>query len=121
MPTYDLDLDVTWLSMAAAVILPMLTALVTARLAHPGLKSAILALLALVTGAVNELIAQDGVGRFELSSALATGVAVFLGAVGLHYGLLKPSGVTGSQGTIQWTVPGGLGDSGPRDGAHARP
>lgn len=120
MPTYDVALDVTWLSLLATVLLPMLTALVTNRLAHPGLKAGVLALLALATGVVNELLANDGVGSFQLSSALSTTLMVFLGAVGLHYGLLKPTNITGTDGAIAVGLSGGVGsDRSPR--AHRAP
>lgn len=109
MPVIDLALDVTWLTLIATVLLPMLVAIVTARLAHPGIKAGILALLSLLTAVVNELLANDGQATFDLSSALATALGVFLGAVGLHYGLLKPTNVTGAGGAIQSTLPSGLG------------
>lgn len=110
MPYVDLALDVTWLTLVATVLLPMLVAVVTARLAHPGLKAGVLALLALLTAVVNELLQTGGVASFSLSSALATTLGVFLGAVGLHYGLLKPTSVTGADGSIQRSLTGGLGN-----------
>lgn len=109
MPVYDLAVDVTWLTLLATVLLPMLTALITARLAHPGLKAGTLAVLALSTAVANDLLANDGVGSFDLGSSLATFLMVFLGAVGFHYGLLKPVQLTGSEGVIQGVVEGGLG------------
>ncbi len=109
MPVIDLDLDITWLALVATVLLPMLTAVITARLAHPGLKAGVLALLALVTTFVNELLTTGGIGSFDTSSWLATALGVFLAAVGLHYGLLKPTQVTGSQGVIQAAIEGGVG------------
>lgn len=109
MPVIDLQFDITWLTLIATVILPMIVALVTNRVAHPGLKAGILALLTLVTTFVNELLANDGQGSFDVSSWLATSLAVFLGAVGLHYGLLKPTNVTGSTGAIAKSAPSGLG------------
>lgn len=111
MPVFDLQLDVTWLSLLATVLLPMLTAVVTARLAHPGLKAGVLALLALVTTFVNELLSTGGAGSFDTGSWLATAAGVFLGAVGLHYGLLKPIQLTGSQGVIAAKLEGGVGGS----------
>lgn len=109
MPIYDLNLDVTWLTLLATVLLPMIVALVTSRLAHPGLKAGALALLALVTTFVNELLANDGQATFDTGSWLATALGVFLGAVGLHYGLLKPTQITGSQGVIAAKLESGVG------------
>jgi hypothetical protein len=109
MPVIDLQFDITWLTLLATVILPMIVALVTNRVAHPGLKAGILALLALLTSFINEMLANDGQATFDVSSWLATSLAVFLGAVGLHYGLLKPTNVTGSTGAIATSAPGGVG------------
>lgn len=109
MPELTFDVDVTWLTLIATVLLPMVTALVTNRVAHPGLKAGVLALLALVTSLVNEWVAADGHVGFAWSSWAATAATVFLGAVGLHYGLLKPAQVTGSQGVIAARVSGGVG------------
>lgn len=109
MPVLDVQLDITWLSLLATVILPQIVALATARLAHSGLKAGVLAVLTLATTAANELLANDGTGTFDTSSWLATALGVFLGAVGMHYGLLKPINVTGADGVIQRSVTGGLG------------
>lgn len=119
MPVLDLAVDVTWLTLLATVLLPMLVALVTQRVAHPGLKAGILALLTLVTTLVNELLANDGQGTFDVGSWLATSLAVFLGAVGMHYGLLKPVEVTGSTGAIAKATPAGLGSPKVVDGGVA--
>lgn len=110
MPVLDFNIDVTWLTLAATVLLPMLTGVVTARLAHPGLKAGVLALLALATTLANELLESGATSvQFDVSSWLATALTVFLGAVGFHYGLLKPTQITGSQGVIQATIEGGIG------------
>lgn len=111
-------LDLNWLTLVLGVGLPILTGLVTARVAHPGLKATILALLAAVGGIVQELYSVGGVlDGFDWSSAVADATSVFLLAVGMHYGLLRPTGVTGSDGAVQTgALAGGLG-GGPR---HAR-
>jgi hypothetical protein len=41
----------------------------------------------------------------------------FIASVGTHYGLLKPTGVTGTNGAIQVRVPGGIGGSAVAPGA----
>lgn len=104
-------LDLNWLTVVLGVVLPMLTGLVTNRLAHPGLKAVVLAFLAAVGGLLNELYTVGGnVAAYDWSAGLANALTVFLVAVGLHYGILKPTGITGTNGTVQTgALSGGLG------------
>lgn len=103
-------LDLNWLTVLLGVVLPLLTGLVTARLAHPGLKAVVLAVLAAVGGILNELYSVGGdLAGFDWSASLANALAVFLVAVGLHYGILKPTGITGQNGIVQTgALSGGL-------------
>jgi hypothetical protein len=95
------------LNLAVGVALPVLVALVTAKVANKTIKS--LALLALA--AVGGLLTNISVSDFHWKDFL-TGFAIqFLSAVASHYGFLKPVGVTGSDGVIQTLVPSGVGDS----------
>lgn len=107
--------DLTWLDLLASLVLPMVVALVTSRIAHPGLKAVVLAALSAVTAIVQALISAGGaVGAVDWSGSLADAVGIFLVAVALHFGLLAPLKVTGSDGAIQAAVPPGIG------GRHAR-
>jgi hypothetical protein len=104
-------LDLNWLTLVLGVVLPMVTGLVTNQLAHPGLKAVVLAVLAAVGGILNELYSVAGdTTLYDWSAGLANAVTVFLIAVGLHYGILKPTGVTGTNGAVQTgTLAGGIG------------
>lgn len=113
MPILDFQIDVTWLSLIATVLLPALVGLVTKRLAHPGLKAGVLGVLALITGLVNDWLANDGIAQLDVSSWLATSIAIFAGAVLAHYGFLKPAAVTGADGQIQIST-ATIGLGGPR-------
>lgn len=108
-------LDLNWLTVVLGVVLPMATGLVTARLADPGLKAVVLAVLSAVGGILNELYSVGGnLAGFGWSASLADALTVFLIAVGLHYGLLKPTGVTGQNGVVQTgALSGGIGGRGP--------
>lgn len=119
MPTFDLQFDVTWLTLVATVILPMIVALATARIANPGIKAATLAVLALIVSIVNEWLLAGGLAHIDLSGLLVNFLTTFLGAVGLHFGLLKPFAITGATGKIQLAVPAGLGNT-DTTGAHER-
>lgn len=103
-------LDAYWLTMILSVFLPMIVALVTKQVASPTLKAVVLLFLSAVTGVLTQIQAADGV--FDLKAALiATGMS-FLIAVGVHFGLLKPASLTGSEGKIQTkTATFGLGSS----------
>lgn len=102
-----------WLNVAINIVLPIVVALVTARLAHPGLKAVLLLFLSAVSGFLVSALAavNNGVG-FDWSQAGFTVLSGFTAAVLAHFGLLKPMSITGDQGSIQKSVPGGVG--GPR-------
>lgn len=113
----------TWvqlLTLLVSVVLPALVALVTKRLASPGLKAVVLAALAALLGFLSELLdALVHAGAFDVAAAIVWWVTAFVVAVAVHYGLLKPGGITGSQGAIATAVPGGLGAE--SYGRHAAP
>jgi hypothetical protein len=82
------------IGMLVSTILPLLVGLVTTRVTSGGLKAVLLAALASATGLLTELgnaIAQ-GV-PFDLGTALVLALGSFLIAVGLHFGLWKPTEV----------------------------
>lgn len=98
------------LALLLSAILPALVALATKRLASPGLKALALLFLAAVTGFVAELADAVSAGSsFDWRAALFIWLSSFMVAVLSHYGLLKPTGVTGSSGVIARKVPGGIG------------
>lgn len=107
----------TWvqlLTLLVSVVLPAVVALITQRMASSGLKATVLALLAAVTGLSSELLnALVHDKPFDLGTALIAWLTSFVIAVAVHYGLLKPAGLTGSQGAIAKSVPGGLGSEQP--------
>ncbi len=87
LPTWQL------LQLLAAVVFPLLVGLVTTRATNPGVKAVTLAALAVLTSLATELGAalQSGTG-YDLGQALILGIGSFLVAVGVHYGLWKPTG-----------------------------
>jgi small-conductance mechanosensitive channel len=89
-------IDLNWIMLVSGTVLPFLVALVTARLARAGLKAIVLAALAAVAGFAND-------------------ITTFLIAVGMHFGLWRPTNLTGVNGTVQHKVPQGVG------GRHSRP
>lgn len=97
-----------WLTFVLGTVLPALVALVTQRCASSGLKAIVLALLAAV-GGVATSIQMDG-GNFDWKVALTSFIVMFVTATATHFGLLKPTGVTGTDGLIASAVPGGVGE-----------
>lgn len=105
--------SITWvqlLTLLVSVVLPAAVALVTQRLASSGVKALMLAFLAAVTGFLSELLdALVTALPFDLGAALMSWLTVFIVAVASHYGLLKPTGVTGTDGALARAVPAGVG------------
>jgi 20S proteasome alpha/beta subunit len=102
-----LTIDDYWLSFIIAVVLPAVVALVTKRFSTGLVKSVTLLLLSAIGGALTSIQATGG--TFEWRAA-ATGFAVtFITSVCVHFGLLKPSGITGDDGKIAQKVPAGIG------------
>lgn len=97
-------------TMLAAVIFPLLVGLVTKRETNPGRKAVLLAALSVLISLSTELAAALQAGTaYNLGMALLNGLASFLIAVAMHYGLWKPTGVAdkmqgiGSQGKHEAT------------------
>ena len=101
------ELDLTWLNMAIAVVLPAVVAVITKRMADGGWKAITLLFLSALTAVLTEIYAVGG--SFDLLSAVGRLVVVFAIATASHYGLLQPLKITGKDGAIQAVVPGGIG------------
>lgn len=99
-----------WVTLLVSVILPAVVALVTAASATSRYKAVVLLVLSTVTGLVTQFASAVTAGTaFDLSQGLYNGVVALLVAVVAHYGLLKPTGLTGVLGWIQSVFPQGLG------------
>lgn len=98
------------LNIAVAVLLPMLTALVTKQDAHPGFKAVMLLALSGCAGVLSSAMdAANAHMAFDWGHAVSAAMVAFVWGVLAHLGVLKPIGVTGSRGAIQSKVSGGLG------------
>jgi hypothetical protein len=109
-----LFVNVTYVNAVLAFVLPALVALITRRLASPRVKSLLLALLTIIAGVLQEIVTDNG--DFQWKTAIGTILVQFVGAVAIHTGLLKPTGITGRNGVIQRSTPDvGVGSTAPRD------
>ena len=89
------------IQLLVSTVLPLLVGLVTKTVTSGGVKAVLLAGLALVTSLLTELgqAIANGV-TYDLGQGLLLAIPTFLIAVGLHYGLWKPTGVTEKAQTL---------------------
>jgi hypothetical protein len=94
MITFDIPVYLV-LSLCASTVFPLLVGLVTKRSTDPGVRAVLLALLAVLSQLLIELAEalQNGT-EYNLGTALVLSLVSFLVAVGTHYGLLKPTGLS---------------------------
>lgn len=106
MIAFDVPL-IPVLHLILGVVLPVLVGLVTTRATSAGRKAVLLAALSVVTSLLTELIAALQAGTvYNLGLALVLGLGTFIVAVATHYGLLKPTGVSGAaQETLRTSEP----------------
>ncbi|MGL5910229.1 MAG: hypothetical protein ACRCZP_09520 [Phycicoccus sp.] len=98
------------IGLAVSTLLPVIVALVTARAAESSTKALTLLALAAVSGFLTQWLAALEVGAgFDFSQALLTVLSGYIVAVASHFGLWKPTGVTGSAGVVAARVPAGIG------------
>lgn len=100
-------LDTYWLTVAISIVLPAVVALITKQAASGAVKSLTLLALSIVTAALVQI--QQAGGTFDWQVTLRDTIVSFVVAVAVHYGLLKPVSITGSEGSIQRVAPWGLG------------
>jgi hypothetical protein len=96
-----------WLTFIIGTVLPAVVALVTKRFADGTVKAGVLVLLSVLFGTLVQIQASGG--TFDLVETLVAVFMTFVTAAASHFALLKPVGVTGSEGAIARSVPGGLG------------
>lgn len=89
--TYDPALI---LQAVITVFLPVIVGLVTKKITNSGAKAILLAVLSVVSSLLTEILNAVQAGEsYDLGRGLVTALMTFVGAVALHYGLFKPTGV----------------------------
>lgn len=105
----NITLSGVWFTFLLAVAGPMVTGFVTKRFADSSTKTMVLIVVTVILQTLTE-IGQS----FNLGELLTKVFMAFFIAVGLHYQLLKPLGVTGSQGVVNKILPdAGIGGNYP--------
>lgn len=96
-------IDVATISFVAGTLIPILVALVTRQSASPGIKAAVNLLLSIVAGALSAVVASatGEVATLEVGSFVTSIGTAWITSIATHYGLLKPTGVTGTAGVVQ--------------------
>lgn len=85
------------LTLLVGTILPLVVGLVTTRVTNAGLKAILLLALSAVIGLLGQLIAAHEANQdYDLGTGLVLFLGTFLIGVGTHFGLWKPTGVTGA-------------------------
>ena len=98
------------LNMVLSFLLPLVQQAVTNISAPPPVKVAVTALMAAVVGFVTPFVSGiQSWSDFDPKLAILSIGSVFLTSVLSHYGLWKPTGVTGTNGSIANKLPGGVG------------
>lgn len=77
---------------AVSVLLPLVVGLVTTNVTSPHLKAILLLLFTAINGFLNQWISQGS--DFQWRAAVVSWIFSYVTALALHYGYLKPSGVT---------------------------
>lgn len=93
--TFSLD-PVTVAQVVLVAVLPLLVGLVTTRVTSSAVKAWLLAALSLLSSMVAELVrAWEAGAVYDVGAGLLLALPTFVGAVAVHYGLWKATGVTG--------------------------
>jgi hypothetical protein len=94
--TFTLD-GAAVIQLLVATILPIMVGLVTTRVTSAGRKAWLLAALSLVTSVLVEWgSALNAKETFDIGIALIAAIPTFAVSVATHYGLWKPTGVSGA-------------------------
>lgn len=83
-----------WLGLLVSVVLPVLVGLVTTRVTHAGVKAVLLLFLSTATGFVTEYAGPHDAG-YSVQTAAVLALVSFAVGVLAHFGLLKPTGISG--------------------------
>ncbi|ALX66836.1 hypothetical protein [Microbacterium sp. XT11] len=94
MISFTLDVALI-IQLLVSTVLPLLVGLVTKTVTSPGAKAILLAALALITSLLTELGEAIAAGTtYDLGTGLLLALPTFLIAVGMHYGIWKPTGLS---------------------------
>lgn len=95
------------IGLLVSTVLPLLVGLVTTRVTSSGVKAILLAALALLTALLTELgVAVTNGDTYDIGQGLLLAIPTFLIAVGMHYGLWKPTTASAKAQSVLVTAKG---------------
>jgi len=83
-----------WIGLLISTVLPVLVGLVTTRVTHAGVKAVLLLALSGLTGFLVEYAGPHG-DDYSVQTAAVLALVSFAVGVLSHFGLLKPTGISG--------------------------
>lgn len=95
------------LNAAVGILIPLLVAVVTAKVSSPKVKSSVLLALSAVAGYLTTLLA--GNQEVDWKNVAVAILTIFVAAAASFFGFTKPAGLAGSDGVIQAKSPRGIG------------
>lgn len=99
-----------WLTLIINTLLPIVVALVTSRVAGGAVKALVLLVLSALSSYLVAILASVEAGTpIDWSQTTFTALVGLIVAVSTHFGVWKPTGLTGSDGLVQRTVSAGIG------------
>lgn len=104
---HTIVVSVTYLAPLAGVFIPLLTGLITQKLASGALKSICTAVLTVIAGVVATAMSHDG--QIPLESSVMNVLISFVTAISTYYGFWKPSTIADKVQNIAPTVGIGTG------------
>jgi hypothetical protein len=103
----NITVDAVWLDLVMGTVLPIVVAIVKRRYGRVWVGAVLLAVLAAAEAVLREVMGANG--RFDIKPVLIHFFLTFISGVAMHFGLLKPVGVTGDEGAVQRVIPAGIG------------
>lgn len=89
-----------------STILPLLVGLVTKAVTNSSVKAILLAALSAITGLGTELLNAITANQpYDIGTGIVLAFTAFIVAVGIHYGIYKPTGATAAVQAVGNTSP----------------
>lgn len=79
----------SWLAIISGTLIPFITGLITKKVASPAVKAVCTAILSVIAGIVSA--AQANNGAIHLEQSVTNIFVAFITAIGLYYGLYRPT------------------------------
>jgi hypothetical protein len=106
MITMSMNAEYLIVNFAVGIFIPLLVQVVVAKLANAEVKALILLALSAAASVLTPLLSAS---TFDWRVIALSFAQLYGTAIVTHYGLYKPTGITGADGLIANVIPGGIG------------